>query len=207
MSCYFVTGIGTGVGKTFSAAVLTEALQADYWKPVQTGLSEGTDTASIKQLITNSRTKCFNEKYSFREPASPHLAAALENAIIDLDQLNLPAYSNRGLIIEGAGGILVPLNNTSFVIDLAKKFNAEVILVCRNYLGCINHSLLSIDFLVKNNFKVKGLILNGDFEPIIKSTITNYAGIPVLAEFPNESVVDRASILRLAKSINLPSFA
>lgn len=121
MSCYFVTGIGTGVGKTFSAAVLTEALQADYWKPVQTGLSEGTDTASIKQLITNSRTKCFNEKYSFREPASPHLAAALENAIIDLDQLNLPAYSNRGLIIEGAGGILVPLNNTSFVIDLAKK--------------------------------------------------------------------------------------
>ena len=142
MNKYFITGIGTDVGKTIVSAILTEALKADYWKPVQSGVADGTDKSLVSSLITNTTSVCHNESYSFQEPASPHLAASLENQKIKLEQMHLPDTQND-LIIEGAGGILVPLNDSNYVIDLAQEFEADVILVCRNYLGCINHSLLS----------------------------------------------------------------
>lgn len=206
MSRYFISGIGTGVGKTFFSALLTEALQADYWKPVQTGTLEDNDTISIRRLITNSKTKFHKEAYIFKEPASPHVAAALENSLIDPQKIALPEYHNKNLVIEGAGGLLVPLNASDFVIDLAKTCDAEVILVCRNYLGCINHSLLSIDFLLKNNFKIKGLVLNGNFDPLVKASIVSYASIPVLAEFPELKKFNRDTVLRLSTTIDLHKF-
>jgi dethiobiotin synthetase len=100
----------------------------------------------------------------------------------------------------------VPLNDKDFVIDLAKMFDAEVILECRNYLGCINHTLLSIDFLFRNSFKIKGLVLNGNFDPLVKSSIVSYAGIPVLAEFPELENFNREAALRLSKTIDLQKF-
>jgi dethiobiotin synthetase len=205
MNKYFITGIGTDVGKTIVSAILTEALKADYWKPVQSGVADGTDKGLVSSLITNTTSVCHNESYSFQEPASPHLAASLENQKIKLEQMHLPDTQND-LIIEGAGGILVPLNDSNYVIDLAQEFEADVILVCRNYLGCINHSLLSIDYLVKNNFPVKGLILVGNFDKAVKLAITNYSELPVLAEIPEMSEISKETILNQAQKINLSLF-
>jgi dethiobiotin synthetase len=206
MTPYFITGIGTNVGKTFVSAILAEALQADYWKPVQTGNTDDVDKNTIQQLISNTSSICFKESYSFKEPVSPHLAAHLENSEINTDTIKLPPTKNKHLIIEGAGGLLVPLNDKRFVIDLAKQFDAEVILVCRNYLGCINHSLLSIDYLLKNNFRLKGLILNGTFNELVKSSIVNFAKVPVLGQFPETDNVNKASILQLTKNIQTHMF-
>ncbi len=206
MKRYFVTGIGTDVGKTLVSAVLTEALTADYWKPVQTGPLESSDKNTIQHLLSNSRSVCFNEAYCFKTPASPHLAAALEKAVIDEQTIRLPASGNEYLVIEGAGGLLVPLNDKFFVIDLAKRLECEVILVCRNYLGCINHSLLSIDYLLRNNFKIRGLVLNGTFDPLVKTAILNYADIPLLAELPDVTTVNKESVLQLSKNIPVNLF-
>jgi len=205
MNKYFITGIGTDVGKTIVSAILTEALKADYWKPVQSGVADGTDKSLVSSLITNTTSVCHNESYSFQEPASPHLAASLENQKIKLEQMHLPDTQND-LIIEGAGGILVPLNDSNYVIDLAQEFEADVILVCRNYLGCINHSLLSIDYLVKNNFPVKGIVLVGNFDKAVKLAITNYSELPVLAEIPEMSEISKETILNQAQKINVSLF-
>lgn len=205
MKRFFITGIGTNVGKTFCSAILTEALQADYWKPVQTGVIESADVNEVSRLITNQRTQFQREAYSFTAPVSPHLAAAIENEEIELSKIELPQTANH-LIIEGAGGILVPLNKTHYVIDIAKKFDTEVILVVRNYLGCINHSLLSIDYLIKNNFKLKGLILNGNFDAMVEESIVNYANTPVLAKFYEMSKVNEQVVSDLARTINKELF-
>lgn len=205
MNKYFITGIGTNVGKTIVSAILTEALKADYWKPVQSGFSDGTDKGLVSSLITNTTSVCHNESYCFHQPASPHLAASLENQKIKLEQMHLPDIQND-LIIEGAGGILVPLNDSNYVIDLAQEFEADVILVCRNYLGCINHSLLSIDYLVKNNFPVKGIVLVGNFDKAVKLAITNYSELPVLAEIPEMAEISKETILHQAQKINLSLF-
>jgi dethiobiotin synthetase len=205
MKRFFITGIGTKVGKTFCSAILTEALQADYWKPVQTGVIESADVNEVSRLITNQRTQFQREAYSFTAPVSPHLAAAIENEEIELSKIELPNTANH-LIIEGAGGILVPLNKTHYVIDIAKKFDAEVILVVRNYLGCINHSLLSIDYLMKNNFKLKGLILNGNFDAMVEESIVNYANTPVLAKFYEMSKVNEQVVSDLARTVNKELF-
>jgi dethiobiotin synthetase len=205
MKRFFITGIGTNVGKTFCSAILTEALQADYWKPVQTGVIESADVNEVSRLISNQRTQFQREAYSFTAPVSPHLAAAIENEEINLTAIELPQITNH-LIIEGAGGILVPLNKTHYVIDIAKKFDAEVILVVRNYLGCINHSLLSINYLIKNNFKLKGLILNGNFDALVEESIVNYASTPVLAKFYEMNKVNQQVVSDLARTIDKELF-
>ncbi len=130
---------------------------------------------------------------------------SIENEEIELSKIELPNTANH-LIIEGAGGILVPLNKTHYVIDIAKKFDAEVILVVRNYLGCINHSLLSIDYLMKNNFKLKGLILNGNFDAMVEESIVNYANTPVLAKFYEMSKVNEQVVSDLARTVNKELF-
>lgn len=158
----FVTGIGTDVGKTIVSAILVEALKADYWKPIQAGYENGTDTQLVKQLISNITTKLFNETYLLKTPASPHLAATNDGIKIELSNLILPESSNDTLIVEGAGGLLVPLNDTDYVVDLINHFNSEVVLVSRNYLGSINHTLLSIEVLKSRGCKIAGIVFNGE---------------------------------------------
>lgn len=198
----FVTGIGTDVGKTLAAAILTEALEADYWKPIQSGNIQTEDAMTVWSLISNNRTHIHKEAYSFREPVSPHLAAALENTVIDTDAIKCPV-TDKHLVIEGAGGILVPLNDKDFVIDLAKRFDAEVILVIRNYLGCINHSLLSIDYLRQHHYKLKGLVLNGDFDADVKRIICAHAAVPVIVEIPELPEINKETVKRYAESLHL----
>lgn len=192
---YFITGIGTNVGKTIVSAILTEKLEADYWKPIQSGTNEGLDSNTIKELISNSKTVIHPEAYLLKEPLSPNLAAKKENRTIALENINLPLTSNH-LIIEGAGGLMVPINSRDYVIDIAKKIDCEIILVISNYLGCINHSILSIDYLLKHHFKIKFLVFNRLFDEDVKQSITHYApeiktiDIPAITELTKNSVLD-----------------
>ncbi|HEY5407620.1 MAG TPA: dethiobiotin synthase, partial [Ginsengibacter sp.] len=164
MKPIFITGTGTDVGKTLVAAIVTEALQADYWKPVQAGFSEGTDSLFIERLITNAKTKIHPELYKLKMAASPHLAAEAEHIQISIKDIvnHLPKTKNK-LIIEGAGGLMVPLNKNKFVLHLIKKLNAKVIIVSKNELGSINHSLLTAAVLKKENVEVAGWIFNEEY--------------------------------------------
>ena len=203
---FFITGIGTGVGKTFVSAVLAEALKADYWKPIQCGMEDSTDSERIASLISNSETKIHEEAYVFKQAASPHIAAASENVKIMMESIGLPETQNK-ILIEGAGGIMVPVDEGSYVIDLAAQFETQIILVCNSYLGCINHSLLSIDYLLKNDFQIAGLVFNGNFEKGVRSAIISYAELPIIAEFPKINNVTKDTVLNMAQQVNVSLFA
>ncbi|SEW16050.1 dethiobiotin synthetase [Chryseobacterium wanjuense] len=159
----FVTGIGTEIGKTVCSAVLTKYFKADYWKPVQSGDLHHSDSMKITDWV-GENVVCHPETYRFQLAASPHQSAFEENKVINLNQFKIPKTQNN-LIIEGAGGLMVPLNDQDFMIDLIEKLSIPVALVVRNYLGCINHSLLSILALNQRKIKLEYLILNGNFPP------------------------------------------
>lgn len=196
----FITGIGTNVGKTVVSAVLTEALQADYWKPIQSGVVEGKDSDTVKSLISNSKSVFHPETYLLNEPLSPHFAAKIDGVEIELDKIELPKTNNH-LIIEGAGGLLVPINDTQYVIDIAKQLDFEIVLVISSYLGCINHSLLSIDYLKRNNFKIKAFVFNGEFEPEVKQAIVAYSSNTEIIDIPSLNSLTKSSILQISSQI------
>ncbi|MBY0426409.1 MAG: dethiobiotin synthase [Cytophagales bacterium] len=176
---YFVTAIGTGCGKTVVSAILTEALQADYWKPVQSGMDD-IDRMTVQSLVANPKSVFHPERYLLRTPVSPHAAARIDGVEIQLEDFRLPV-TNNNLIIEGAGGVLVPLNDRGgMVIDLAVKFDAEVILVSNIYLGSINHTLLTINELRSRGVRIKGLVFNGESNPESENFILNHSKLPCL---------------------------
>lgn len=194
----FVTGIGTDVGKTVVSAVLVEALKADYWKPIQTGNFFSTDTAKLKKWITNTDSVIHPEAYSLKQYMSPHAAAELEGVEIELDNISVP-QTNNTLIIEGAGGLMVPLNRKEFMIDMIGKFDAEVVLVIQNYLGSINHSLLSIDAIKKRGFNILGVIFNGPPHQLSYDIIMEYSQLKLLGRIQKESEITPEVISRYAK--------
>lgn len=196
----FITGIGTNVGKTVVSAVLTEALHADYWKPIQSGVIEGKDSDTVKSFISNAKSVFHPESYLLNEPLSPHFAAKLDGVTIELDKIQLPITSNH-LIIEGAGGLLVPINDTQYVIDIAKQLDCEIVLVISSYLGCINHSLLSIDYLKRNNFKLKALVFNGEFETEVKQAIVNYYPNLTIIDIPTLNTLNKFQIIEVSDKI------
>ncbi|MBE7169647.1 MAG: dethiobiotin synthase [Williamsia sp.] len=206
MKPLFITGIGTGVGKTLVAALVAAALKADYWKPVQAGTDEGTDTETVANWLGGFAGKFHQEVYKLKLPASPHLAAAEEGLRIDLDEIarRLPATGNN-LVIEGAGGLFVPLNEKEFVCDLIKKLDAQVILVSRNYLGSINHSLLTAAVCREQGLSVLGWIFNDDYMQY-EEEIARWSNYPVIAKLPHlaaitpETIHDQAS--RLKEGLN-----
>ncbi|MGB4774408.1 MAG: dethiobiotin synthase [Daejeonella sp.] len=172
----FITGIGTGVGKTIISAIMVEKLKADYWKPVQAGDLENTDTDVVKSLVSNKTSKFHPEAYRLTQPFSPHKSADLDGIEIRLDHINLPITNNQ-LIIEGAGGLMVPLNSQDMMINLIQKFDAEVIVVVKHYLGSINHTLLTLEVLKSRNIDIKGVIFNGDTDIYSERIIENKANI------------------------------
>lgn len=199
---YFVTGIGTGIGKTVVSAILTEKLKADYWKPIQSGDLDISDSLFIKHLISNPETVIHPERYRLGHPLSPHLSAKLDGVEINLEALEAPATDNN-LIIEGAGGLMVPLNAKALILDLIKKLNAQVIVVSQNYLGSINHTLLTLEVLKANRINVKGLIFNGSPNPESESYISQYSQTNILGHIPKMSTVDQHSILQAGQYIRL----
>lgn len=197
----FVAGIGTDVGKTVVAAILTEALKADYWKPVQTGSFFATDTTKVKAYISNEVSQFHPEAYNLQQYMSPHAAAEMEGVTIRLQDIELPVCSNKNLIIEGAGGLMVPLNDNEFVIDMINKFDAEVVLVCQNYLGSINHSLLSVDALKQRGCKILGIVFNGSPHELTKSIVLKYSGLNNLLWMVKEKEITKEVILKYADQI------
>jgi dethiobiotin synthetase len=184
----FVTGIGTDVGKTIAAAILTQALEADYWKPIQAGDLDHSDSRKIKSQISNSKSQILENSYQLNTPASPHFSAQLDGITIDLNHIKEPKTSNH-LVIEGAGGLLVPLNDTDCIIDLIQK-DYEVILISRHYLGSINHTLLSLETLKNKNIPCAGIIFSGDENPATESIILAKSGVKCLGRIENEPYFD-----------------
>jgi len=177
----FVTGIGTDVGKTVVSSILVEKLKADYWKPIQAGSLNDTDTMKVKKLISNSNSIFHPESYCLSGFMSPHAAANNDGIKISLSKIKLPVTKNN-LIIEGAGGLMVPLNDKTLVIDLIKYLKVEVVLVSKNYLGSINHTLLSIDLLKGRDIKITGIVFNGVPNEETERFILKYSGLKCLAK-------------------------
>ena len=199
---YFITGIGTGIGKTITSAVITEKLKADYWKPIQSGDLAQSDSLAIQDLISNSKTKIHPELYRLNQPLSPHLSAKLDGIEIDLQKFRLPKTENN-LIVEGAGGLMVPLNNRALILDLIKHLNMPVIVVSQNYLGSINHTLLTINTLKQYQVTIKGIIFNGDANSESEDYILNYTGVSYLGKIPTLQQLDKQSILLAGNNLNL----
>jgi dethiobiotin synthetase len=225
MQPIFITGIGTGIGKTLVSAIVTEALDAMYWKPVQAGFAEGTDTEWVGERIshpdtrpdtspdtrpdTSPDTRLIPETYKLALAASPHIAARHEGISITLDKIvsqwrtiqpGPASAAPRPLVIEGAGGLLVPLNSEQFVLDLVKQLDATVILVSRNYLGSINHSLLTAAVCKAHNIRVAGWIFNDQYLHY-ESEIVHWSAIPAIASIPFRDQPDKEFVSAQAKSI------
>lgn len=184
----FVTGIGTDVGKTVASAIITEALEADYWKPIQAGDLGHSDSHKVKAQVSNSKTVFHPNAYALQTPASPHLAAEIDGITIDLKKITAPETGNH-LVIEGAGGVLVPLNDTDCVIDLIQK-DYKVIIVSRHYLGSINHTLLTIEALQNRKIDVAGIIFSGDENQSTENIILKKSGVKCIGRIENEPYFD-----------------
>jgi dethiobiotin synthetase len=195
---YFVTGIGTDVGKTVFSAILTHALNADYWKPVQCGDLASSDSLLISKLLPG--INIIPSVYSFPHPISPHAAAKLEQETISLALLK-SQHLKTTTVIEGAGGIMVPINETENTIDIAKVFDAEVILVIKYYLGCINHSLLTINELVNRQIKIKGLVFNGVENPESRRIILTRSQLPCLLDIQHENEIASVTIEQYSEKL------
>ncbi|MDM1555009.1 MULTISPECIES: dethiobiotin synthase [Chryseobacterium] len=199
----FITGIGTEIGKTVCSAILVQHFKADYWKPVQSGDLHYTDSDKIKNWT--DQTICHPETYRLQLAASPHQSAKAENIQINLNEFQLPETQNS-LIVEGAGGLMVPLSDDTFMMDLIEKLKIPTALVVRNYLGCINHTLLSVMALQQRNIILEYLILNGEFPQDTESVICHYMKketkiikIPEIKSTDNEQITTAAKQLIITK--------
>ncbi len=192
---YFVTGIDTDSGKTLASSIICEALQADYWKPVQAGFPKDSDT--VKGLLSNTKSKIHPERFILQTPASPHAAAKIDNIAISLTDFTLPQTQND-LIIEGAGGCLVPLNDVDFIIDLATLLNTKIILVADLYLGSINHTLLTLSLLHQRSLPIKGIIFNGAQNAESERIIVQHTKAPCLLHIYPEQKINKDTIQHYA---------
>lgn len=190
----FVTGIDTEVGKTIISAVLVEALKADYWKPIQAGDLDYSDTMKVRELVSNDSSVFFEETYRLNTPASPHLAARLDNLSISMEQMIAPE-TNNNLIIEGAGGLMVPINDEGdFILDLVHKMSTKIVLVSKNYLGSINHTISAFEMLKSRGLKVDVLVFSGHTNSETESIIEKHISPNVVLKFPFYERLNSGSI-------------
>ena len=196
MKQIFVTGIGTEVGKTVASAIVVEALKADYWKPIQAGELDYSDSHKIKEFISNNETTIFENSYALQTPMSPHAAAEIDGITIDLTKIKKPETSNN-LVIEGAGGLLVPLNENDTILDIIKS-EYKVIVVSRHYLGSINHTLLSIEILKQRGLDIGGIIFSGNEHKTTEEVIKKITNIPVLGRIEEEELFNKEVIKKYA---------
>jgi dethiobiotin synthetase len=192
----FITGISTDVGKTIASAIVVEALQADYWKPIQAGDLENSDSNKVKSLISHKNCEIFENAYQFNTPASPHYAAEIDNITINLKNIIEPKTNNH-LVIEGAGGLFVPLNNTDCVIDLIQP-DYKVIVVSRHYLGSINHTLLTIEALKSHKINSVGIIFSGDENKATESIILSKTKVNFIGRINKEPYFDKNVVAEYA---------
>jgi dethiobiotin synthetase len=186
MSLIMVAGIGTDVGKTIASAVLVHLLQGDYWKPIQCGDENDSDSSKMKAWTDPTQHTIHPSSYSLNAPVSPHHAARLAHVTIDPSSIILPSTS-RPLIIEGVGGVLVPLTTKISTLDLFAAWACSWVVVVRHYLGSINHTLLTLDVLKRRSVRILGLIFNGEPESDSESAILQFSNLPVLGRLLPET--------------------
>jgi dethiobiotin synthetase len=196
---YFVTAIDTDSGKTLVSAILCEALQADYWKPIQAGLPKDSDW--VRTMVSNRKTKILPERFMLTSPMSPHAAAKIDKVSISLNDFIIP--DSADLVIEGAGGVLVPINQKNFIVDLISQFNIPVIVVADLYLGSINHTLLTLEALSSRAAAVKGIIFNGDSNPESERIILEHSRMECLLKIPRLEKIERPVIAKLAEELKM----
>jgi dethiobiotin synthetase len=188
MKRLFITGISTEVGKTVASAIITEALKADYWKPVQAGELDNCDTKKVERLVSNSKSTFHPNAFALETPMSPHAAAEIDNVAITLDKITAPETENN-LVIEGAGGLLVPLNDTDTILDLIAPKD-KVVVVSRHYLGSINHTLLTVNLLKSKGLDV-AILFSGEAHPTTESIIAKMTEVPVIGRIDEEPYFDQ----------------
>ncbi|NAS12606.1 dethiobiotin synthase [Poritiphilus flavus] len=198
MKRIFVTGISTEVGKTVASAIITEALEADYWKPIQAGDLDNSDSHKVARWISNSKTVIHPNSYALHTPMSPHAAADIDNILIDLKNITEPQTDNH-LVIEGAGGLLVPLNDEDTILDLIRP-EYKVVVVSRHYLGSINHSLLTIGWLERLGFEVN-LLFSGDEHPSTESIIRKKTKARLIGRIDEEAAFNKQLVKEYAQRL------
>ncbi|MGB2127907.1 MAG: dethiobiotin synthase [Flavicella sp.] len=194
----FVTGISTEVGKTLVSSIITEALEADYWKPIQSGELDHSDSDKVRDLIQNTKTVIHPNSYALQTPMSPHAAAEIDSVKIELQNIQKPNTENH-LVIEGAGGLLVPLNDTQTIADILDP-SYKVIVVSRHYLGSINHTLLTLQYLKDKGYK-PSIIFSGNEHPSTESIIQKMSGVNVLGRIEEEEKIDRQTVQKYAEQL------
>lgn len=200
MKQYFVTGIGTDIGKTVVSAVLCRKFNAAYYKPIQAGNLENLESDFIKNLVPG--ITIFETKYKLNNPLSPHLAAKLDNVRIDIENITLPNFK-ESLIVEGAGGILVPLNDEYTILDLIKKLKLPVIVIVKHYLGSINHSLLTCEVLKQSGVEIAGIIFNGESNEESEKIILKRTQIPCIGRVPELEKLNQEAIEEASKQLKI----
>jgi dethiobiotin synthetase len=199
MNGIFVTGCGTGIGKTVVSAIAAEALGAVYWKPIQAGNIATGDRAEVTRLLGSER-RTLPERYRLSRPMSPHAAAALDGVTIDPAALMLPRSADP-VVVEGAGGVMVPITKTFLMLDLIEQLALPVLLVSKNYLGSINHTLLSTEALLRRGVRVIGIVFNGERAPSSEDAILSYSGLPHLLSVSEEPKFSRDAVVRYAAQL------
>ncbi|PWK20488.1 dethiobiotin synthase [Xanthomarina spongicola] len=196
MKTYFVTGISTDVGKTIASAIIVEALQADYWKPIQAGELDNCDTKKVEKLVSNKKSKFHPNSYALKTPMSPHAAADIDAIAITIKGIIEPKTKNH-LVIEGAGGLLVPINSKQTVLDIIKPEH-HVVVVSRHYLGSINHTLLTVNLLKEKGFQVS-IIFSGKEHKTTEDIIRKMTKAPIIGRIDEEPYFDKNVILEYAE--------
>ncbi|MBO6515943.1 MAG: dethiobiotin synthase [Bacteroidia bacterium] len=197
---FIVAGISTEIGKTVASAILVEALHADYWKPVQSGCLEDSDRETVQGLVSNQTSSFHREAYLLEQPLSPHAAAEIDGVSIEVERLGLPKTDNP-LIVELAGGLMVPLTHTLLNLEMVKMWKLPVILVASYYLGSINHTLLTCEVLRKHGVEVHAIMFNGDPVQSSKEAIVAYSGINRIIEIPRLESLNKEEIKKHAERI------
>ena len=199
---FVICGTDTDVGKTLISSFFVRGLNSYYWKPIQSGIESETDSQAVARLTKVNKEKIINEAYIFREPVSPHWAAEIDQKVINFQLLNLPIF-DESLIVETAGGLMVPITRNHLQIDQIKKWDIPIILVCKSGLGTLNHTLLSIEALKKRNIKILGLVINGEKHLDNPKTLTEFSSLPIIAEFPFIEKIDSNKLDILWKELNI----
>jgi len=192
----FVTGTDTGIGKTVVSSLLTKGLDATYWKPIQAGLEEETDTEFVRRTTGIPDKQIVPERYRLQTPMSPHGAAKIDDVNIEMSDFSLPDYETDHLVVEGAGGLMVPFNDNQMIIDLIKELTLPVVLVARSSLGTLNHTFLSLEALRRRDIPILGVVMNGPKHKSNRKAINHYGNINILAEIETIDPISPETLLQ-----------